>query len=168
MTDTPSVNANLRMSVGGLAALQRLEGVALRYYNDIAGNCTYGIGTLAHHGLCTDEELRRPVSQELVGVELRARVRVAEAAVRAGVNRTVLTQAQFDGLVSYVYNMGARGARRVLEAANRGAHQEVSRQIRDAVYFHPRDAQGRRLQPQLSRGLVNRREEEARPFQEPR
>lgn len=33
----------------------------MAYYNDVANNCTYGVGTLAHTAPCTPEELARPV-----------------------------------------------------------------------------------------------------------
>jgi hypothetical protein len=35
------------------------------YYNDMGGNrgnCSYGIGILAHRGACTEEELQRPLT----------------------------------------------------------------------------------------------------------
>ncbi|WP_242540457.1 lysozyme inhibitor LprI family protein [Trinickia mobilis] len=50
------------MSHVGLTALRIRERAVLHYYNDIADNCTHGVGTLAHHGPCTEDELRRPVT----------------------------------------------------------------------------------------------------------
>ncbi|MFP3711328.1 lysozyme, partial [Paraburkholderia sp. SIMBA_009] len=84
--------------------LRRRESAVMAYYNDQANNCTYGVGTLAHTGPCTPEELRRPVTTTQVNAQLAARVRRAEAAVRRHVSTRQLTQAQFDELVSYTYN----------------------------------------------------------------
>ncbi|HEV7515277.1 MAG TPA: glycoside hydrolase family protein [Thermoanaerobaculia bacterium] len=143
-TKSPS-NSSMQMSDAGMAALRRREGTVLHYYNDTANNCTYGVGTLAHHGPCTAAELRRPVTLSEVNTQLAPRVNSAAAAVRQGVPDQPLTQEQFDALVSFVYNTGARGARATLDAANRGASSEVVHQIKSNVYIHPRDAKGHRL-----------------------
>jgi GH24 family phage-related lysozyme (muramidase) len=111
-------NENLRMSAAGYAELRLSEGAVMRYYNDIANNYTFGVGTLVHNGVCTAEELRTPVTEEQVNEQLTVRVHVAERAVRAAVPNVELTQAQFDSLVSFVYNVGARGAATTLAAAN--------------------------------------------------
>lgn len=157
-------NETMRMSAAGMAALRQREGAVLRYYNDAANHCTYGVGTLAHHGPCTPEELRRPVSIVDVNTQLATRVGSAEAAVRQRVRNHQLTQAQFDALVSFTFNTGAAGARTALDAANRGALRDVATQMNNNVYVHPRDASGRRLAPVRLPGLVNRRREETEPF----
>lgn len=159
-------NETMRMSAEGLTALRLREGAVFRYYNDAANHCTYGIGTLAHHGPCTAAELSRPVSPAQVERQLAMTVRDAEASVRQRVRQHQLTQAQFDALVSFTFNIGATGARTILEAANRGAWQEVAANMSRNVYVHPRDANGRRLPPVRLQGLVNRRREEAGPFQQ--
>lgn len=158
-------NETMRMSAAGMAALRQREGAVLRYYNDAANHCTYGVGTLAHHGPCTLEELRRPVSIADVNMQLATRVRSAEGAVRQRVRNYQLTQEQFDALVSFTFNTGATGARATLDAANRGASREVATHMNSNVYVHPRDANGRRLAPVRLQGLVNRRREETAPFQ---
>ncbi|MBT0728177.1 hypothetical protein HGT73_12485 [Rosenbergiella australiborealis] len=59
------INDSLPFSSSGYSQLRTREGVRYHYYNDLgprAGNCTWGIGTLAHFGICTEEELKRPVS----------------------------------------------------------------------------------------------------------
>ena len=160
-------NENMRTSATGLTALRQREHAVFRYYNDAANNCTYGVGTLAHHGPCAEEELRRPVSIADVEAQLAMRVRTAEAAVRRRVRTHPLTQDQFDALVSFTFNAGATGAQQTLDAANRGVAGEVARHLNNNVYVHPRDANGRRLAPVRLQGLVNRRREEAVPFQTP-
>jgi lysozyme len=160
-------NETMHMSAAGMAALRQREGAVLRYYNDIANHCTYGVGTLAHHGPCTPDELRRPVSIADVNTQLATRLRRAENAVRQQVRNHPLTQAQFDALVSFTFNTGATGASDTLAAANRGASRDVTTHMNNNVYVHPRDANGRRLAPVRVQGLVNRRREETVPFQTP-
>ncbi|BEU21766.1 glycoside hydrolase family protein [Paraburkholderia sp. 22B1P] len=157
-------NETKQMSAAGLSALRAREGAVLHYYNDIANNCTFGVGGLAHHGPCTDDEMRRPVSVADVNTQLAVSVRSAEVAVRRQVQRRELTQDQFDALVSYAYNTGPSGARPVLAAANAGQDADVVAHMSRNVNVHPRDVHGRRLQPVRSAGLVNRRREEAAPF----
>jgi lysozyme len=159
-------NENMQMSAGGYADLRVSEGAVMRYYNDIANNCTFGVGTLVHIGACTAEELRTPVTEAQVNAQLTARVRVAERAVRAGVPDVPLTQAQFDSLVSFVYNVGAGGAATTLAAANGNTPQQVVARMQQHVYVHPRDANGRRLPAVRVQGLVNRRQREVVPFQQ--
>lgn len=157
-------NETMTMSTAGMAALRVREGAVLRYYNDSANNCTYGVGTLLHNGACTAEELQRPVTVAQVNTQLNLRVSRAEATVRRHVPDHPLTQERFDALVSFVYNTGATGALPTLRAANRDDAPGVVGQMNQNVYVHPRDAQGRRLPPIRVPGLVNRRREETAPF----
>jgi lysozyme len=160
-------NENMTMSAAGLAALRQREGAVLHYYNDVANNCTWGVGTLAHVGPCTDEELRRPVAAADVDAQLAARVQEAERAVRRQVRNTQLTQDQFDALVSFTYNLGAGGARETLQAADQGVNNDVVTHMNNNVFAHPRDRNGRPLPAVRVQGLVNRRQDEAAPFQVP-
>jgi len=157
-------NENMRLSADGYTALRQREGATLRYYNDVANNCTFGVGTLAHLGPCTDAEIQTPVTEEQVNLQLASRVATAERAVRARVQLRTLTQAEFDSLVSFTFNVGASGARTTLDAANRSDNPGVTRLMNAHVYVHPRDAQGRRLPAVRVTGLVNRRREEATAF----
>lgn len=157
-------NENMHLSQAGWTALRTREHAVMAYYNDQANNCTYGVGTLAHTGPCTQEELARPVTAAQVNAQLAVRVNVAEATVRRAVNARELTQDQFDELVSYTYNAGAGGARVALQAANQSNDASVVSHMTSRVYIHPRDANGRRLAPVRSNGLVNRRQLESAPF----
>lgn len=154
------------MSAAGLVALRQHEGTILRYYNDAAGNCTFGVGTLAHHGQCSEDEMARPVTEADMMRNLGRAVADAEAAVRRQVRTRTLTQQQFDALVSFTYNTGARRAGPVLAAAERGEDNDVARLMAQYVYVHPRDRQGRRLAPQRLQGLVTRRQAESAPFRQ--
>ncbi|KVX25468.1 lysozyme [Burkholderia ubonensis] len=157
-------NENMRLSQAGWTALRTREHAVMAYYNDVANNCTYGVGTLAHTGPCTPEELARPVTTAQVNAQLAARVGRAEAAVRRNVTTRELTQDQFDELVSYTYNAGDTGARAALQAANQNNDAGVVSHMNQRVYVHPRDANGRRLAPVRSNGLVNRRRLETAPL----
>lgn len=157
----------MRLSSAGWSELRMREQAVLHYYNDVANNCTYGVGTLAHAGPCTDEELRRAVTAADVNSQLAIRVNTAEAAVRRQVRDHEVTQAQFDALVSFTYNAGASGAHAALEAANRGDNTGVVSHMEQRVYVHPRDAHGRRMGAVRAPGLVNRRQAEAAPFRNP-
>jgi lysozyme len=64
-------NSKLSMSDGGLAKLKSYEGVQSTYYNDPAGHCTYGVGTLVHRGACTAEESQMTVSDEVIDSSLQ-------------------------------------------------------------------------------------------------
>ncbi|MFM0738151.1 glycoside hydrolase family protein [Paraburkholderia xenovorans] len=158
-------NETKHMSAAGLSALRVREGTVLHYYNDVGNNCTFGVGALVHSGPCGDEEMRRPVNAADVNAQLAVSARSAEAAVRRQVSARELTQEQFDALVSYTFNAGPTGAYPVLAAANAGQDAQVVVHMTRNVNVYPRDAQGRRLHPVRSAGLVNRRREEAAPFQ---
>jgi lysozyme len=159
-------NENMRLSQEGWTALRTREHAVMAYYNDQANNCTYGVGTLAHLGPCTAEELARPVTAAQVNAQLAVHVDRAEAAVRRVVTARELTQDQFDELVSYTYNVGGTGALAALRAANQSDDAGVVSHMTERVYIHPRDANGRRLTPVRSNGLVNRRRFESAPFRQ--
>src|ERR1700737_2015330 len=89
-------NQNLSLSNHGRNELVRREGLIRHYYNDSANNCTYGVGTLAHLGPCTPQELHTPVSNEQLVTSLQHGINIAESAVRRNVTRQHLSQQQFD------------------------------------------------------------------------
>ena len=153
----------MSMSAAGRAALAAREGLGGGpgneggYYNDAADNCTVGIGTLLHYGPCTSEELSRPANPAQNQADFDARVRAAEAAVRANVNMRTLNQNQYDALVSAAYNSG-RGMAQVYTHANNGDDVGALDQMRRNVMIHRHDAQGHSVGPAIvSRGLINRR-----------
>ena len=160
-------NEHMSMSSSGYAALRRNEGVVMHYYNDapVHGNCTWGVGTLAHYGPCTKEELHRAVLPTQVNAVLRQRVHEAERIVRAVVKHHQLTQAQFDAAVSFAYNSRTRDIRHALRPANLGDMAAVAHNFMRNVYVTPRDSKGHPLgHAWLNHGLMNRRRREAAPF----
>ncbi|MBB5417677.1 lysozyme [Paraburkholderia atlantica] len=169
--DMPRANDAMKMSPEGYAALRVNEGVVMRYYNDapINGNCTWGVGTLAHFGPCTPAELQRAVLPEQVNAILTARVHDAERLVRATVTDHALTQAQFDAAVSFAYNSTNRNTREALDPANRGDMEAVAQHMSLNVMVTPRDRRGRPIgSPRRSQGLANRRVRESAPFRKQR
>ncbi|NUX53684.1 lysozyme [Paraburkholderia sp. JPY418] len=165
----PNANSDKSMSEAGYTALRINEGVVMRYYNDAPknGNCTWGIGTLAHFGPCTAEELARTVVPEEANTILRNRVREAEAAVKTVVTQYELTQAQFDAAVSFAYNSSRQNTRDALGPANTGDMTAVAEKMMLNVMITPRDRNGRKIGPaKRSRGLTSRRQRESAPFRQ--
>ncbi len=165
----PGANDSMSMSTAGYAALRFNEGVVMHYYNDapVNGNCTWGIGTLAHLGPCTQEELQRTVLPEQANAIMQSRVRDAEQRVRAIVKDRQLTQEQFDAAVSFAYNSTRQNTSDALVPANRGNMAAVVQKMMLNVMITPRDSHGHKAgQAKLSRGLLNRRQRESAPFRQ--
>jgi lysozyme len=160
----PGLNDNMSLSAQGRADLRLREGTIPRYYNDIANNCTFGVGTLVHTGPCSAEELRTPVTDAMIDAQLSSGIATAEQIVRGQVQDHALTQAQFDAAVSFAYTTGSTGAQPAMQAANRGDSAGVVRHFNENVFVHPRDRSGHRGAPVRSKGLANRRAAEAAPF----
>jgi lysozyme len=141
----------------------------MRYYNDapVNGNCTWGIGTLAHLGPCTPEELARTVLPDQANAILQSRVREAERNVRSIVKRHELTQAQFDAAVSFAYNSSTLNTQQALSPANNGNMLAVAQKMMLNIMITPRNAAGRPAgSARISRGLLNRRQRESAPFRQ--
>jgi len=109
----------------GKNEIKRHEGLRLTAYDDGAGNLTIGYG----HKIVSDmpNKITREQAEEL----FRSDLAVAEAAVNRSV-RVPLTSAQFDGLVSLVFNWGGGNfsqselLRRLNAGDYRGAQQRLS------------------------------------------
>ena len=144
----------MAFSAAGWAALRLSEGHKKTVYLDIVGIPTVCMGTT--EGLARADVGKR-FGAEACDKRDRAAVLLAENAVRHNV-KVKLTQAQFDALVSFTYNVGAGALRKstLLTVLNRGDYKGAAAQIRRWVY-----AGGYKV-----RGLAKRREEEARPFED--
>lgn len=160
-------NENREMSDEGRSQLYLSEGFVAGYYNDVAANCTYGIGTLVHYGPCTAEEMDRAVIRNEANIHFERDIRQAEGKVRSIVTDHELTQEQFDAAVSFAYNSTTHNTRRTLEHANRGDMAAVAHSMRQNVYIIPRDRNRNVIGPAVRvQGLVNRRRRESAPFDE--
>ncbi|GAB3402777.1 glycoside hydrolase family protein [Massilia agilis] len=153
-------NAQMKMSPDALSEMRNTEKVVLRYYNDLGrrkGNCTWGIGFKAHKGICTPAELKRMVSAPSVDVEYAKRVAEAERRVKVKV-KVELSQAQFDGLVSFTYNTSNSANERVYRALNDHDFPQAARIISESVMVKDRNKW------KLAPGLIPRRAKESAPF----
>lgn len=159
-------NKNLRMSAAARARMRAREDPRYHYYDDGGrpgrGNCTWGIGTLAHRGACTAEELKREVGPAEVEAAFAERVADAERTVRRKVPNQALTQDQFDALVSFVYNAGLRGSENVLLLVDDGDLREAAAAITRTIYMTVKTRKGSKKV--VARGLIGRRAEESAPF----
>lgn len=152
MAALTSVRA-MALSAAGWAALRLSEGVKKTVYLDIVGIPTVCMGTT--EGL-TRSDVGKRFTVEHCNARDRRAVARAERAVRDTV-KVPLTQAQYDSLVSLVYNIGTGAWKKstALRVLNKGDYVGTAIQIRRWVY-----AGGKKV-----RGLVRRREEEAAPFE---
>lgn len=130
-----TLNAALTLSTEGRRALRQREGLG-GYYQTSQPDMT----------------------PDQVEASFDLAVRGAERAVQRQVSHQPLTQAQFDALVSYTYNLGAGGAMLVLRRIDAGDLEGAA----DAMLRNIDAPVGGRLQPQA--GLVARRKEESAPF----
>lgn len=156
--------AKMKISPEGRARLRATEKAIYRYYNDMGknkGHCTWGVGILAHKGVCTKEELRRKVSVAMVDQEFERKIAETEAIVHRKIT-VELNQAQFDALCSLAYNLGATGSSDTFEYVNRGdftgAANNISLLIKVTVV-----EQGKKKRV-IAPGLIKRRAEESAPF----
>ncbi len=141
----------MRISSQGLALIQHFEGFSPVVYRCPAGIPTIGYGhvvrDVARYALGIDE----PMAQKL----LAADVTVAEDAVVRLIT-VLLTQAQFDALVSFTFNLGAGKLQmsRLRRLVNRQEHAVVPAELMRWVY-----ANGKILP-----GLVARRQAEGQLY----
>ena len=157
-------NASMKMSPGARARMRATEKTVYRYYNDMGkskGNCTWGVGILAHKGVCSEDELQRKVSATMVDLEFGRRVAESERIVRRSTSRAI-NQDQFDSLVSLTYNSGGRGARDTFEYVNSGDFEAAANNI--ALMIKIAVVEKGKKRYVVAPGLIKRRKEEAAPF----
>lgn len=94
----------LALSLAGLIGIQNHEAVVHKVYLDPVGIPTACVG---HTATVTKADVGKKMSDEVCRRLLAQDVSVAEAAVRKHVKRP-LTQGQYDALVSFTFNVGAR------------------------------------------------------------
>jgi GH24 family phage-related lysozyme (muramidase) len=91
-----------------------------------------------------------------------SRVADAERAVRRNVSHQTLNQNQFDALVSFVYNVGAHGAKATFKRVDEGDFKAAATGIAQSNKMWIKTKHGSKLV--LARGLIQRCEEESAPF----
>jgi GH24 family phage-related lysozyme (muramidase) len=150
------------MGPRGLALTKSSEAFRARVYNDPVGFCTVGYGHLIKRVRCDGTEPREffpSISEAHATRLLTEDLALAEFPVLSEISRDVsLTQAQFDALVDFVFNVGARNFREstLLEVINARQPHRVPAQLQRWVY-----ADGKKMP-----GLVTRRQREAAMFME--
>lgn len=156
--------AKMRMSPEGRARLRATEKAIYRYYNDMGknkGHCTWGVGILAHKGVCTKEELGRKVSVEMVDQEFERKIAETEAIVRRNIT-VELNQAQFDALCSFAYNTGPNGSSQTFKLVNRGDFNGAANNMSLLIKVTVIEKGKKKLV--IAPGLIRRRAEESAPF----
>ena len=139
-----------RTGTRGLELIKRFEGFQPQIYRDAVGLPTIGYGHLLKPGEA--EIFAAGISETAAEALLLSDIRIAEDAVARCIEAD-LTEAQFDALVSFTFNMGSGALARSQLASkiNAGDHKGAPDEFKRWVY-----AGGRRL-----RGLVRRRRAEA-------
>lgn len=151
----------LSLSENGAQFIADFEGYFSHPYNDPAGHCTIGYGTLLHLGNCTKRdhtEWKGGVSKQRALEMLKAEADDISKIVRDMVT-VRLNQNQHDALVSFTYNVGAGAfmSSTLLRKLNAGEYSavpsEMSRWVKAGGITLP--------------GLVRRRKAEANLFTTP-
>jgi len=159
-----SINASMSISTEGNAAIAKDEGFSAYPYDDQAKHCTVGTGILLSKAPCTAEQKATKYDVNQLNSTYHARLNEAEGYVRHYVRETKLTQAQYDTLTSYVFNVGVGNAQQALSLANSGKHKDVANEMGQYINVTVKDKNGKKHM-QKSNGLINRRERETQPFQ---
>lgn len=105
--------APLSLSSNGIAFVGRHEGYSATTYHDSAGCPTIGYGHLIKPG----EDFSNGITREQAFQLLAQDTKTAEDAVNHKVTAS-LTQPQFDALVDFTYNLGARALSRSILLKN--------------------------------------------------
>ena len=102
--------ARRQSSAAGVRTVEYFEGWRDHPYNDSLGNATIGYGHLLHEGPVTSADLRqwgtitRAEGQRLLKADMTHAVEAVKKLVKVP-----LTQAQFDALASFTFNIGIGG-----------------------------------------------------------
>ena len=101
----------MKISSDGLDLIRRFEGLRLEPYNCPAGHATIGYGHLLHKGPVTADDRHKAAgfAQGDADALLRGDVAWAENVISTSL-KVPLSQHQFDGLCSFVFNVGAAAA----------------------------------------------------------
>jgi GH24 family phage-related lysozyme (muramidase) len=158
-----SANASKSISKEGKAAISKDEGFSAYPYDDQAKHCTVGTGILISMAPCTPEQKATKYDVEKLSKTFHAKLHEAEHYVRHYVRNTNLTQAQYDSLTSFVYNVGVGNAKEALSLANSGKTKAVADEMAKYVNVKVKDKKGK-VHLQKSNGLIKRREREKAAF----
>jgi GH24 family phage-related lysozyme (muramidase) len=116
----------MQLSAAGLNLLKQFEGFRSHTYLDINGFATIGYG----HRLQPSQAFPAGISEPQAAEILARDVRVAEQDVNR-LAKVALTQAQFDALVDFCFNLGGErlASSTLLKVLNGGRYQEAAEQF---------------------------------------
>ena len=147
----------MRASTALLEYLKRRERLCLRRYRDQAGKWTIGYGHLIlPHELATLKLITEDQADALLLADVGA-----FAVYLDGIGRNFripLSQAQFDGVLSFAFNVGLRALEKstLLKLLRVGDFSGAAEQFDRWIYITVTDALGNKVK-QKSDGLINRR-----------
>lgn len=153
----------MKLSDAGLELIKHFEGLRLHVYKDGAGLETIGYGHLLTSMDKTSGRFTAGLTEPQALELLRRDAEGAEAAVNACVH-VPITQAQFDALVSFTFNLGAAalGQSQLLRKLNSGHPEQVPAEfVKWNKLRSPKTGQ-----LEASPGLTMRREREAKRWSE--
>lgn len=152
------------LSSNGIAVIKNFEGLRLNAYRDIAGVWTIGYGSTRYH----DGKAIKPGDKLTTEMQADALFKVTLAnfiSSVSGLVKVVLTQNQFDALVSFTYNVGVGGFQKstLLKKLNAGDYKGAADQF--LVWNKITDPETR--QKVVFSTLKKRREQERALFLKP-
>lgn len=124
-----------RLSDAGVELIKSFEGFSDKLYNDPAGHCTVGYGTLVHTGNCDGRSSEQPyaggVNRDKATELLRREAEQFQKVINDCVT-VALNQNQNDALVSFVYNVGPGnfGKSTLLKLLNKGDYASVPAELK--------------------------------------
>jgi GH24 family phage-related lysozyme (muramidase) len=133
--DTDKADRPWKISKQGVDLIKKFEGFRSKMYNDSAGHCTIGYGTLIHQGNCNGAESENPykdgISEETATKLLLDRVKQFEDTINNSV-KVDLNQNQIDALTSFTYNVGSDNfnGSTLLKVLNQGKYDAVPAEIK--------------------------------------
>ena len=150
------------LSPDGEEFIVEFEGFSSKLYNDQAGHCTIGVGHLVHLGNCNAHEggledgITKTQAIKLMRGDAKSKVDAVDANVKVP-----LTQAQFDALVSFTFNVGEHNfeTSTLLKKLNAGELDAVPTEL---ARWNKITVNGRKV---ASKGLTRRREREGKLFE---
>jgi GH24 family phage-related lysozyme (muramidase) len=154
------------LSQQGVDLIKGFEGFRANMYNDAAGHCTIGYGTLLHHGNCNGAASEQPYMSGVTNEQATQLLLQRANEFQRMINNSVtveLNQNQYDSLVSLAYNIGSGAFQQstLLRVLNLGQYNNVPSEMRK---WTKATVDGQKVDLP---GLVTRRNAEATLFSTP-
>ena len=116
----------MNFSAAGMELLKKSEGFRNRVYRDVAGIPTIGYGHRLLHSDSFPNGIDDPQAANLLACDVRDAVQAVQRLVKVP-----LTQGQFDALVDFTFNLGAKrlAASTLLKSLNAGRYDDAAEQL---------------------------------------